>query len=89
MRTGRVTKALLGHNAPVYRICINPAGSRVASLDHAGELCIWDNGTTLLHHQALPVLAAHSLAYSPDGKDLAVATQDNRILIVPVPPNVQ
>ncbi len=32
-----------------------------------------------------PVNAAYSLDYSPDGKELAVATSDPRVILVPVP----
>lgn len=82
-------RAVPGHNAPIYRISVNAANTRVATIDHTGELCVWDTNGVLLFHQSLPVLAGHSLAYSPDGKDLAVATQDSRLLVVAVPAAAQ
>ena len=85
----KLQRSVVGHNAPIYRAAFNANGNRIATLDYAGELFIWDLNGTILHHQSLPVAAGHSLAYSPDGKELAIATQDPRVLVLPVPAGAQ
>ena len=77
----------LGHNDAIQAIRYNPAGTRLASVDFSGKLIIWNpaNGETLFHQQ-LPAHTAYSLAYAPDGTELAVATNDLRVLRVLIPP---
>jgi len=87
--TPKEQRTIPGHNAPIYRVSVNTANTRVATIDHSGELCVWDTTGNLLFHQSLPVLAGHSLAYSPDGKELAIATQDSRLLVIAIPPAAQ
>jgi WD40 repeat protein len=79
-------QTVTGHSDHVYRAAYNPAGTRIATIGYSGALFIWDAAAgTSLHNQALPVKAGYSLAWSPDGKELAVATADNRLLLVAVP----
>ncbi|MCA9069992.1 MAG: hypothetical protein KDA84_13765, partial [Planctomycetaceae bacterium] len=86
------TKPLIGegHNDTVQTLEYNKAGNRVATMDYSGELIIWnpENGQAL-YHQQLPVSTAYSLAYSPDGTELAVATIDPRVLRVIIPPSAR
>lgn len=79
-----------GHNDTVQTLQYNKAGNRVATVDYSGQLIIWnpENGQAL-YHQQLPVSTAYSLAYSPDGTELVVATGDPRVLRVIIPPNVR
>jgi WD40 repeat protein len=78
--------AVRGHNDTIYAVRYNPTGTRVATLDYSGKLFIWNatNGQPLFHQQ-LPTSTAYSLAYCPDGTELAVATQDPRVLRVTIP----
>jgi WD40 repeat protein len=79
-----------GHTDHVYRAVFSPSWSRVASVDYSGHLFIWDTGTgNPLHHQQLPASAAYSVSYSPDGKELAIGTQDSRLVILAIPPQGQ
>jgi WD40 repeat protein len=67
-------------------VTYNAAGSRIASIDYNGNLFIWNSGNGgILHHQQLPTAAGYSLAYAPDGKQLAIATRDKRLLLLAVP----
>lgn len=75
-----------GHDDPIYRAVYNPSGTRVATIDHAGSLYLWDASSgEPLHHEQLPVRAAYDVAYSPDGHQLAIATVDHRIFLFDVP----
>jgi len=75
-----------GHNDTIYALRYNPAGSRVATIDYSGKLFIWDAATGApLFHQQLPTATAYCLAYCPDGTELAVATQNSRVLRVTIP----
>jgi WD40 repeat protein len=83
-------QTVTGHSDHVYRACYNPAGNRIATIGYGGNLFLWDAAAgTGLHNQALPVKAGFSLAYAPDGKELAVATSDNRLLLVAIPGGAQ
>jgi WD40 repeat protein len=75
-----------GHNDTIYALRYNAAGTRVATIDYSGKLFIWDAATgSPLFHQQLPTATAYCLAYCPDGTELAVATQDPRVLRVTIP----
>lgn len=79
-------RTISGHSEPIYRAIPNPAGTRVASLDRSGVLIIWDLETgNQLHQEKLPVPAAYSLAYSPDGEQLAAGAVDHRVILITVP----
>lgn len=76
-----------GHNDTIYALRYNAAATRVATIDYSGKLFISNatNGEPLFHQQ-LPISTAYSLVYNPDGTELAVATQDPRVLRVTIPP---
>ena len=75
-----------GHNEAIYAIRYNPAGTRAATVDFSGNLFVWNvaNGQPLFHQQ-LPTGTAYSLDYAPDGTELAIATQDPRVMRVTIP----
>ncbi len=75
-----------GHSASVTDIAWQAAGQRYATVDQSGKLFVWNAGDgNLLYHAQLPVPAAYGVAYSPDGKELAVATTDQRLVILALP----
>ncbi|MFO0819134.1 MAG: hypothetical protein U1A77_14405 [Pirellulales bacterium] len=81
------TRTVDGHSDTIYRLALSPSGTRLATLDYAGHLAIWDVGSGgVLFHQQLPTSPAFSLAYSPDGVEFAVGTRDPRVLRVTIPP---
>ena len=83
---GKSMRTATGHTDHIYRAVFNPAWNRVASVDYSGHLFLWDTGSgNPLHHQQLPVTAAYSIGYSPDGKELAIGSQDNRLIVLTVP----
>ena len=79
-----------GHPDHVYRLRYNATGTRVASLGYYGNLFIWDAATgEQIHHEQLPVKFAYNLAYSPDGREIAVGSVDHRVLLIDVPESAQ
>ncbi len=78
-----------GHNGTIRRAVWNHIASRVASVDDLGELFIWDGNGRPLHHQRLSTTGACSLAYTPDGSQVAIATQDPRLILLTLPENVR
>jgi hypothetical protein len=67
-------------------VALTEAGTRVATMGYSGKLYVWEaNDNRQLFHQQLPATAGYSLAYSPDGKEIAVATQDKRLMLITLP----
>jgi WD40 repeat protein len=83
-------KTVVGHPDHIYRIAFDPSGKRVATIGYGANLFVWDVASGgVLHQQQLPVKSAYGLAYSPDGAELAIATVDQRVLLVEVPPGAR
>jgi len=82
-------KTVSGHPDYIYKAIYNAAGNRVATIGFAGHLKIWDASSGQLLHEQKMESVAFSLAYAPDGRELAVATQDRRLLLVTIPPKAQ
>jgi WD40 repeat protein len=79
-----------GHTDHVYRATYNPTGTRVATIGYAGNVMIWDTASNgQLYAHKLPVKAGYFVAWSPDGRELAIATNDNRVLLLDVPASAQ
>ncbi|MGE0610578.1 MAG: WD40 repeat domain-containing protein, partial [Pirellulales bacterium] len=79
-----------GHSDHIYRATYNPAGTRIATIGYAGNLMIWDAASNgQLHAEKLPVKAGYSVAYSPDGKQVAVATNDAKVFLIDLPAGAQ
>ncbi len=67
--TGKQLRRLRGHKVDVSELRWSPDGSRLASLSGDGQVILWD--TQDWSRVELP-FAGYSLAWSPDGKSLAV-----------------
>ena len=79
-------RAMPGHSAAVLDVAWNASGQRFATVDQGGKLFLWNaSDGNLLYHVQLPAPAAYGVAYSPDGKELAVATTDQRLVILAIP----
>ena len=79
-------RAMPGHSAAVLDVAWNASGQRFATVDQGGKLFLWNaSDGNLLYHVQLPAPAAYAVAYSPDGKELAVATTDQRLVILAIP----
>jgi WD40 repeat protein/serine/threonine protein kinase len=79
---GRELLAFRGHNEPVLRVAFSPGGRRLASLS-AGTVKLWDasTGAELRTLGAPDGLNRYGLAYSPDGRYVAVTTQEPAVII--------
>ena len=78
-------RTITEHNAPIYRVLMCAPRGRMATLDSSGGFALRQNEGWLIRYQQLPVLAAYTMEWSPDGGEVAVGTQDSRLLLVPVP----
>ena len=78
-------KTVPGHPDYIYQVRFNPKGTRVATLGYAGTLIVWDLEGKKLYEQKLPVKAAFSLAWTPEGNELVVGSSDPRVLILSLP----
>ena len=79
-------RSMPGHSAAVLDAAWSPSGQRFATVDQGGKLFLWAvSDGNLLYHVQLPAPAAYGVAYSPDGKELAVATTDRRLVILAIP----
>lgn len=79
-RTRKVEHFVQSHFGPVYGACAHPTiPTRFATAGEDQMLVVWD-GHLQLCSQYLPT-AARSVAYSPDGKHLAVGCGNGAVLI--------
>lgn len=80
-RLGLVAATAL-HKEHILAMAVSADGQRQATVDAAGKLIISNvaNGK-LLAEQVLPTKVIHRLAWSPDGKELAIASGDGPLLV--------
>jgi len=72
----------LAHTASIIRIAFSPDGSRLVSASSSREVKIW-NGETLTLERALAGQSdwVQSLAFSPDGRALALGRYDGTVSV--------
>jgi len=70
-----------GHAAWVRAAAIAPDGERVATVDEAGQVRVWSpRDGHLIVGRTIGVRALYALAFSPDGRELAVAGDTGTIV---------
>lgn len=74
---------LVGYGLPVNNVDIDPSGTRVA-LSALGEPAVWIRDATsgaLIHEMIGHVFRVTSLAFSPDGKQVASVSRDGALVL--------
>jgi WD40 repeat protein len=68
-------------------VAFSPDGKKLASAGYGGNLYVWEVATAkaLFHQQIAPYTMTYGLAWSPDGKQLAVAASDNKGYLLKLP----
>ncbi|KAM9836167.1 PWP2 small subunit processome component [Aulostomus maculatus] len=80
MQTGRLLEVLGGHEGPVSCLCFSPVQSILASASWDRTIRLWDMMDSWQVKETLPLSSdALSVAYRPDGQELAVATLNGEI----------
>ncbi|XP_057686197.1 PWP2 small subunit processome component [Corythoichthys intestinalis] len=80
MQTGRLLEVLGGHEGPVSCLCFSPVQSILASSSWDRTIRLWDMMDSWQVKETLHLTAdALSVAYRPDGQELAVATLNGEI----------
>ena len=87
---GTQAEPRIAHNAAIYHMTYNPAGSRITTLDVSGQLVIWNaSNQGMIYHQALPLTTGWTAEYAADGIELLIGGNDERVLRLTVPPPVR
>lgn len=75
---------LKGHQGPIKSFCFNSIGDRIASGGSDGKVYLWDiaTGELLLRIPIFRSGNVSSVRWSPDGRRLALASDDGRVVIL-------
>jgi eukaryotic-like serine/threonine-protein kinase len=91
--TRELISTIRGHRDVVECVAFSPAGNLVASGSKDGEVALWDSATQaeLARFPADKSKLAWAIAFSPDGKSLAVAEANRSFFFwdTPAPPSVK
>jgi WD40 repeat protein len=83
--TGALIKTMEGQPDEIYGLAVNTAGTRWATSGIQGNVLVWDaaTGQVVFSHK-LPA-GAYSVAYRPDGTQIAVGSADHKIYVIDLP----
>uniref|UniRef100_H3AB34 PWP2 small subunit processome component n=1 Tax=Latimeria chalumnae TaxID=7897 RepID=H3AB34_LATCH len=80
MQTGRLLDVLAGHEGPISSLSFNPVQAILATASWDKTVRLWDMFDSWRIKETLTLTAdAIAVTYRPDGKELAVASQDGQI----------
>ncbi|KAJ9123696.1 hypothetical protein QFC24_003470 [Naganishia onofrii] len=80
VQTGKLLDILTGHTAPISSLAFNPTGDQIASSSWDKSIRVWSVfGRSRATEPFQLSTEALSVAYRPDGKELAASTLDGQI----------
>ncbi len=84
---GKELRKLDGHPDDVCAVAFSPDGKRLASVGYGGNLFVWDAAAAkpLWNQKVAAGVLTYGLAWSPYGKQIAVAGSDNKGYIFQMP----
>jgi WD40 repeat protein len=83
--SGAEVRTLSGHTDYVHSVAFSPDGNRVLSFGYAGQLRIWNTGDGALVHERKVGQIGNTAKYSPDGRQIIVASGDGTATVFNAP----
>ena len=83
---GAPSTEFAGARGDVYRVQYNRDGSQLMAVTYAADLAIWNAADgKLLYQTGLPGRTIFGGAWSPGGREIAVAAEDGNVYLIDVP----
>ena len=76
LASGAEIRTLSGHTDFIHSVTFSPDGNRVLSYGYAGQLKIWNTGDGGLVHERKVGQIGNTARYSPDGRQIVIASGD-------------
>lgn len=83
--SGAEVRTLSGHTDYVHSVAFSPDGNRVLSFGYAGQLKVWNTGDGALVHERKVGQIGNTARYSPDGRQIIVASGDGTATVFNAP----
>ncbi len=87
---GATAGAFDGARGDVYRVQFNHDGGKLMAVTYAADLAIWNTADAkLLFQTELPGRTTYSGAWSPEGRQIAIAAEDGNVYLLNLPDSAQ
>ncbi len=82
-------RVIAGHPDDVYRVQFNAKSSRLLTIGYSGTVNVWDAGSGKNVYRNKLSTVLYSGTFSPDGKRVAVASNDDKVYLLDLPSAAQ